>query len=400
VTAARFVRRAATLLLDLMSSVDGPGPARPGPGVLLSASAQPPSGGPAGSVRSVLRLGSLSRQAEIGALVAAEAAAAALASTGAGAGPLTAVVAEHLDRLQSEWLAMVRRDPAARRLYQVAGLVLSCARGAVVEGLLTGPAGPAGLAAIDHLDFREWLAGHGAPTETLTSPLLRGMYDLVFAYQGGDPRRPRFAAGLGLFLAWKMFLEYRGSLFWKMRAGMGEVVFAPLYQALRSRGVRFEFFSRVARLHLSADRRSVAAVTVGRQARLAAGVDEYDPLVTVRGLPCFPAGPRQEQLAAPVPTDLESHWSNRRAERPATLRAGADFDTVILATSLGMVPYVCGELLADSPRWRRMVDTVATVGTQALQLWFRADDERLGRPPLRRSAGSGRRSRRTPRWAT
>src|SRR5215204_3450851 len=83
----------------------------------------------------------------------------------------------------------------------------------------------------------------------------------------------------------EVVLRLPGSIFWKMRAGMGEVVFAPLYEALRARGVRFEFFSRVDRLHLSADRRSVAAISVARQARLATGVATYDPLVTVRGLP-------------------------------------------------------------------------------------------------------------------
>ena len=57
-----------------------------------------------------------------------------------------------------------------------------------------------------------------------------------------------------MFLTSKMFFEYRGAIFWKMAAGMGDVVFAPLYQALRRRGRRFEFFHRVDALHLSADR--------------------------------------------------------------------------------------------------------------------------------------------------
>ena len=79
------------------------------------------------------------------------------------------------------------------------------------------------------------------------------MYDLVFAYVDGDRDRPRFCAGLGLFLAGKFFFDYRGSLFWRMRAGMGDVVFAPLYQALRARGVRFAFFHRLDRLRLDRD---------------------------------------------------------------------------------------------------------------------------------------------------
>ena len=76
---------------------------------------------------------------------------------------------------------------------------------------------------------------------------MHGHYDLSFAYEGGDPGRPRFPAGLALHLTMRMFLDYKGALFWKMRAGMGDVVFAPLYQALRRRGVRFRFFHRLDR---------------------------------------------------------------------------------------------------------------------------------------------------------
>ena len=378
-TVAGFVVRAVELLADLSSALDRNGQ-RPVPeGVFLSASARRPgSGGPARyPFASVAEFAAAARQAESAGLVAAVTAAELLGAAARPLGPLSSVIAEHLDRLHREWSERIRRDQAARRLWQTAGLVLACARGAARDGLLTDPDG---FAAIDHLDFREWLAGHGASPETLGSPLVRGMYDLVFAYEGGDTERPRFAAGLGLFLASKLFFEYRGSIFWKMRAGMGEVVFAPLYQALRGRGVRFEFFSRVDRLHLSADRRSIAAVTLARQARLAAGVAAYDPLVTVRGLPCFPALPRREQLSAEPGADLESHWADRRGEEPWTLTAGPDFDVVILATSLGMVPHIGAEILADAPRWRQMVSNVPTVATQAAQLWFRPADADLGTP--------------------
>jgi uncharacterized protein with NAD-binding domain and iron-sulfur cluster len=378
-TVARFVRRSVQLLLDLWASLGRTDHASPPHGVVLSNSARRPGAGRADDpFRSLADFGELARQAEVAALVAAVTAAEQLGAAARPGEPLSSVIVEHLDRLRVEWVDRIRHDETARRLWQAAGLILACARGAASDGLLSGPDG---FATIDHLDFREWLAGHGASPETLDSPLVRGMYDLVFAYEGGDQRRPRFAAGLGLFLASKLFFEYQGSIFWKLRAGMGEVVFAPLYQALRARGVRFEFFSRVDRLHLSADRRSLAAVTVARQARLAPGVAAYEPLVTVRGLPCFPAQPRQEQLATAAATDLESHWGDRRGEQATTLSAGADFDAVVLATSLGMVPYVCGELLADAPRWRRLVGNVPTVATQALQLWLRGTDADLGAPP-------------------
>lgn len=377
-TVAGFVRRSVRLLLDLSMSLDPPG--RPVPrGVVLSASPrQPGTHRGAGAFANLADLGGWARRAEAAALVAAATASEVLGSAGRPGEPLTAAVVDYLDRFRLEWTERIRGDEAARRMWQVAGLVLTCARGALRDGLLGRPDS---FAAIDHLDFRAWLARHQATPDTVDSPLVRGMYDLVFAYQEGDHRRPRFAAGLGLFLASKFFFEYAGSIFFKMRAGMGEVVFAPLYQALRARGVRFEFFHRLDRLQLSEDRRSVAGVRLARQARLAEGVDAYQPLVDVDGLPCFPARPDREQLAVEAPENLESHWADRGGEEPVTLSAGTDFDAIILATSLGMVPHVCGELLADSPRWRDLVANVPTVATQAAQLWLRARDDELGLPP-------------------
>ena len=101
-----------------------------------------------------------------------------------------------------------------------------------------------------------------------------------------------------VFLIGQVLFEYKGALFWKMTAGMGDVVIAPLYQVLRRRGVRFEFFHRVDALHLDADRHGVDAITIGRQVRLADGIEDYEPLTTVRGLPVFPDRPLAEQLSS------------------------------------------------------------------------------------------------------
>src|SRR5436190_12422971 len=131
-----------------------------------------------------------------------------------------------LERLRTTIAERVRDDIAARRAWHVADLIGATVRGIVADGLLTDPDG---FAAIDDWDYREWIGHHGATTETLDSPLVRGVYDLVFGYEDGDERRPRFAAGTGLLLSAKLFFDYRGAIFWKMTAGMGEVVFAPLY---------------------------------------------------------------------------------------------------------------------------------------------------------------------------
>jgi uncharacterized protein with NAD-binding domain and iron-sulfur cluster len=376
-TVAEFVRRSIQLLLSLSTSLGRADHSGPRQGVFLTSGARPLGTGGIDPLVGSARIGDLARQAEMAAVMAALTAVELLGPAGRPDLPLQSVVVEHIDRLRSEWLDRSRRDEVGRRMWQVFGLISTCARGAVEDGLLTAPAG---FAAIDHLDFREWLASHNASAEVLDSPLVRGMYDLVFAYESGNPRRPRFAAGLGLFLAYKFFFQYRGSIFFKMRMGMGEAVFAPLYEVLRARGVRFEFFNRVDNLHLSPDRRSVAAVTMARQARVTDG-KPYEPLITVHGVPCFPSGPKQEQLTAAVAADLESHWADRRAEKLNVLAAGADFDAVVLATSLGMVPYVCRELMYDSSRWRQMVRAIPTVATQALQLWLLSTDIDLGVPP-------------------
>jgi uncharacterized protein with NAD-binding domain and iron-sulfur cluster len=272
----------------------------------------------------------------------------------------------------------LRSRAAARRSYELVELVTANLYGIMVDGLLTHPEG---FGAINHLDYREWLLGHGIDPEALESPILRGMYDLVFGYEAGDPTRPRFSAGLGLELATKMLLGYSGALFWRMQAGMGDVIFAPLYEVLRDRGVEFRFFHRVDALRVGEDGRSVSAVELGIQAEVSDGVESYDPLIQVKGLPCWPDAPLVSQLRSADPlegVDLESFWSPRRDVGRCTLEAGRDFDAVVFAISLGMVPHVCRELLATSPAWRSMVDNVGTVATQALQLWLSEDERALG----------------------
>ena len=169
---------------------------------------------------------------------------------------------------------------ASDRASSFVELFTAMLRGMLVDGVLFR-----GFGAIDHLDMRDWLRHHGASEAAVDSPFVRGAYDLTFAYEDGDLARPTIGAGTGLLLAGRMFLAYRGAMFWKMRAGMGDVVFAPLYEALRRRGVRFEFFHRLDGLHPSADGRRIEAISLGRQVELrgrsrpvrAAGADQGTP---------------------------------------------------------------------------------------------------------------------------
>lgn len=345
-TVLALIQRGLRLLLDFSASLDE----REQPAVVISAVAAPRRRGPA-----AVELTRVFRRAEIAGLVAAVESLQLVRGTIPGVAAFAPSLLSFLDRMHAELLARLQREPDARRSWQVADLVIACLRGSVRDGLVGGADA---FATIDHLDFREWLDIHGASPATLESPLVRGMYDLVFAYEDGDPERPRFAAGLGLFLAAKLFFDYKGAIFWKLRAGMGEIVFAPLYEALRARGVRFAFAHRVERLELARDARRVAAIALSADP---AGRD-LDPLVNVNGLPCFPT------RAAPEPG------------RPLRLAEGADFDAVVLAAPLGTAPEICAELIADSPAWRELVRRVATVGTQSFQLWTRADERELGWP--------------------
>ena len=359
-----FLRRGVRLLADFSASLlemraaeQSPVVGRE-PAVVLSGSPRPPQPtGRAGPGPG--NLGGLLRQAQFAVVIAAVEGIRLLGSA-VPAGSLD-VVAEQLDRMRIDLEVVIGRgDPSLRRLGDLVDLVVTCCLGIVRDRLLLDPRG---FGAIDDEDFRGWLQRHGARPLTLESALVRGMYDLVFAYADGHRDRPRFCAGLGLFLAGKFFFDYRGSLFWHMRAGMGDVVFAPIYQALRGRGVRFAFFHRLDRLRLDDDRRRVESMIITRTATPADG-DDYDPLIMVDGLPCFRSEPDDERLL-PASEVLE-------------LRVGTDVDTIVLAASIGSLAEPCTELVEDSPRWRSMIDKVATVATQSLQLWLRSTEAELG----------------------
>jgi uncharacterized protein with NAD-binding domain and iron-sulfur cluster len=344
-SAAMFVQRGLRLLADFTASVREEPPALAG--VVLSASPNPPRRPAPDDFASIVR------QAEIAALIGAVESLRALQTGVPPDSALGGRLLELLERTRDDLLDRLRRDDDARRSWQLADLLIACLRGIVAGGLLGRTST---LTAIDDLDFRDWLARNGAEPETLDSPLVRVMYDFVFAYDGGDPARPRFSAGLGLFLSYKLFFEYKGAIFWKMRAGMGDVVMAPLYEALRARGVRFAFAHRVKRLHLDRRRRRIAAVSL---TRYAAGLD-FDPLIRVKGLPCFPS--------RPVP----------RPREPVRLVAGEDYDAIVLATALGALPEICAELIEDSAHWQAMTRLLGTVATRSLQVWARAGEEELG----------------------
>ncbi len=274
---------------------------------------------------------------------------------------------------------IVGGDGELRRVWQVIDLILAILRGSIRTNLALDSRG---FDAINEYDWREWLRMHGASEDSLDSGFMRGIYDLAFAYEDGDVSRPRLAAGVALRGAMRMFFTYRGSLFWRMSAGMGDIVFAPLYQVLKKRGVRFEFFHKLRNVGLA---RSEGAYVESLEFDVQAYVNgggEYQPLIDVHNVPSWPSRPDYSQLegGASLERDapnFEANWEERRAGTKI-LEVERDFDFVVLGVSIGALPYVARELIEREPRWRDMVRHVRTVPTQAFQLWMRNDARELG----------------------
>jgi uncharacterized protein with NAD-binding domain and iron-sulfur cluster len=294
----------------------------------------------------------------------------------------------------AEWIAHnLRRwfertliaEPYFQHVWEVMDIVVATVVGILRFGLLTDPRG---LDAIDDYECREWLRLNGASDRSLQSPYLRGLYDLALSYEDGDARRPAVAAGQALRASLRMFWGYRGAVFWRMRAGMGDVVFAPLYEALRRRGVKFEFFHRLTDIAVAeeadlapGERPYVTRLDFDVQAKTRDG-GAFSPLVAVNGRPCWPARPDFAQLAdgermAAEGWDFECHWDGRKVAT-RSLEVIRDFDFVVLGVGVGALPHACPSLLARDARWRRMVEAVKTVGTQAFQIWLDRDLEALG----------------------
>jgi len=279
---------------------------------------------------------------------------------------------------------VVIRDEDMRYKWEVIDLVIAIMVGIVRDGLMYHPKG---FDAINHYECAEWLRMHGASERASRSSFVRGLYDVAFAY-GKDGPLPGLAAGQAIRGSLRMLFSYRGSMFWKMQAGMGDIVFAPFYEVLKRRGVRFEFFHRLRNVKLveqqklkPGERPYVAALEFDVQARVKGG-KEYEPLVDVKGLPCWPSNPDFTQLIGGDKKkregwQFESHWDERKVAT-RTLKVIDDFDFVVLGVGVGAIPYVCGEILERDDRWREMCKYVACTETQAFQLWLTKDMKALG----------------------
>jgi uncharacterized protein with NAD-binding domain and iron-sulfur cluster len=301
-----------------------------------------------------------------------------------------------LDFLRRRFSDEARASHSVRRVYYVVDLLVAIARGLIEDGVLEQD----DLDVIDDFDLRDWLLRHGASRETIDCALIRAIvYDLGFAYEGGDPARPACGAGTALRGLLRSFFTYRGSLMYRMNAGMGDVVFLPFYELLVKRGVEVMFFNRVEELHVADG--AIKAIEIDLQAEVPADTTAQTyvtpPPHIARGVAAgppppnvWPASPR-EILRGPAgappagprvsAADYESWYAGRDVAKVSTktLRCGRHFDLVVFGLPISCVPNVAGQLVASSQRWRKAVNHVRTVPTQALQLWLNRPAPKLAR---------------------
>ena len=240
--------------------------------------------------------------------------------------------------------------------------------------------------AIDDQDWQQWMIRNGLHPKSVWSSPIRALYDIAFGYHDGEakPEKADMAAGTTTCATARILFDYYGGLFMKMQAGMGDTIFAPIYQVLKQRGVKFKFFHRLRDVVPSDDGTKIDALQIGIQAELTETDAEYQPLIDVGNLPCWPSEPFWNQLKNGAELqasgiDFESYASPDVGTR--VLERGIDFDHVVFGLSLGAVPHVCPKLLQQKQPWRDMVEKVKVVRTQAFQLWLSRNIADLGWPP-------------------
>lgn len=237
---------------------------------------------------------------------------------------------------------------------------------------------------INKYDYREWLLSHGLPAKLRDSAPVRFIYCGCFHNRYYEVQG-QLAADMGV-RSLMASVTYRGSLVWKLVAGTGGSLTAPLYKMLSHRGVRFEFFRDVQEIHWSPGDQ-IDAMTVGVQVDLGAGRDTYEPLKKVKHVDGWPSHPHFSQLDESQADqlkrgkiDLESPWADWRVVRTEVLRRGIHFDDIILGIPIGATKTICAKIVERKQAWKDMVEYVRTTPTLGVQIWLRPTLEDMGMP--------------------
>ena len=250
-------------------------------------------------------------------------------------------------------------DPETRLKTQVLDLILTIMVGLVRDRVLTDERG---LDAINHIDCKKWLLQHGAVEESVNSAFVTGLYDLAFCYHDGDRKQPSLAAGQALRGALRMFFSYRGSIFWRMRGGMGETVFSPFFRVLRRRNVKFKFLHTLEGVTFTGDRHNVRVQKLTFSAKQPARKAKFDDDHPLDHFGCW------RHLPPETSRKTQVH-----------LVDGRHFDAVVFATGIEDFKRLCGKDLGrQNEKWKRMFETTETVATQGAQVWMTKNLTELG----------------------
>ncbi len=287
---------------------------------------------------------------------------------------------ELVDELQDAYSSKLVQDNDVRRLIHIADLSLAALRGVIVDDVLTQ-----GFEVIDDEEISAWLKKHGAHKKSLNSVCVRAIYDYAFGFSHGTPdyQHRAIAAGTSLRGMCRLAFTYKQAFFFEMQAGMGDTVFTPFYKLLKSQGVKFKFFHKVTGIESGDQALKITTVKLQRQADLA--VSEYDPLVRVHNLDCWPSEPdyaqlQQGQQIKNAGVNLESSWADWSGVGDVELKLGVDFDKVILGIPVGGLGEIAQDLAAKDARWDDMLREVKTARTLAMQLWLKSTAAQLDWP--------------------
>jgi uncharacterized protein with NAD-binding domain and iron-sulfur cluster len=256
----------------------------------------------------------------------------------------------------------------------------------IVEDILLGQRA---ISEVDGEDFRQWLVRHGATRSVVEqSPIVKALYDTMFQYPDGKIANASYGAGTAAQVVLRMLGTYKGAMAWELQAGAGEVVIAPLFEVLKARGVKFQFFHKLAGVQVSSDGASIESLRFDRQVRLKDPKIEYEPLQMSGDLIGWGSTPNWDliengKVLEKNKVDLESHWYNDKVETIQIERI-RDFDDVVLAVPLGTFKDFgsgggpCSELLTSNPEFKSMTEKLPLVPSISAQLWTNVSLADLG----------------------
>ena len=246
------------------------------------------------------------------------------------------------------------RDPELRFFFTTVDAGVATLAGIVEDGVLEH-----GFDVINDEDWATWLRRHGASELTwdASRQCARPRCARSTTWpspMGGQIPRADCAAGTATNDLLRLAFSYRGSIMYKMQAGMGDVVFTPVYEVLRKRGVRFEFFSAVQRLGLAPDGRARGRDRDRPPGRAGPRARQLQPAGGREGAALLAERAALGAAARRRPAGRRAAGLRARAlpaRRPgADARHGADFDGVVLAIPVGAWGDLCGELIERDER--------------------------------------------------